>query len=103
MIARKLEASVYKGVGVRIGAIPASNVVNTAFGLAIRGFTDPKEFTYTDTNSLPLVPGFVLYRYQVANDAFPKVSGDLSAGFPAHRADRPFADQRGAGRRHLDH
>jgi len=88
-------------VGVRVGSIPlalresSEEVLEAGLGnsqgyrlrfatmrRAVTLGLDVETFLFTDTLSVPKRPGFrslgvVLYREQVANDAYPEVSGDL--------------------------
>ena len=88
-------------VGVRVGSIPlalresAEEVLEAGLGnvhghrlrfatmrRAVTLGLDVEAFLFADTLSVPKRPGFrplgvVLYREQVANDAYPEVSGDL--------------------------
>jgi hypothetical protein len=67
-------------IGIRIGEVLTVNVSSKG-ELYVPGDTDPLNYIYRTTSGLKLDP-FVLYRHQVVNARFPKVSGDLTQVAP---------------------
>jgi len=72
-------------VGIHIGEFPASVLVEKikTFEVQLVGSFDPVDFLYTNTvKSSETVFPCVLYRYQVTNDLYPTVSGDVAQVSP---------------------
>lgn len=82
--AETLSGDIFPGVGILIGTVPladtASTVVNGKPTTQLLGDKNPIHYVFDhdpgNGQTEELLP-VVLYRYQVANDVFPKVSGDL--------------------------
>lgn len=68
------------GFGVRIGDYPKpSKAPDAPIRFRITGTDDPMDhiFTNTENGDVKMLFPCALYRYQVSNDLFPKVSGDV--------------------------
>jgi hypothetical protein len=78
MLAEQPPASVYEGLGVRIGSIFSRLVIKGDKGqpTAITSNVDPMAFTFTNSLGESLFPA-AMYRIQTASAEFPTVPGDV--------------------------
>jgi hypothetical protein len=76
-----VQAPGFSGLAVRIGQVQNVERRSVTYGTAqvdaVTGHVNPVMFCYTNVLGQTLVPSVVLYRYQVTNAFYPKVSGDL--------------------------
>lgn len=70
----------FSPAGIRIGEVLQVDV-NSKGELYMNADQDPLSYVYQTTNSVSLCP-FVLYRTQLTNENFPRVSGDLAQVSP---------------------
>jgi hypothetical protein len=76
-----VQSPTFSGLAVRIGQVENVERRSVPYGTvmvdAVTGHVNPVMFCYTNALGQTLVPSVVLYRYQMPNTAYPKVSGDL--------------------------
>jgi hypothetical protein len=82
IIAQRLTNGFYDGMAIRIGSIArtqlfsGSGMDGKAPRASVKAGVQPTDLIFTNDQGQSLLP-FVVYRYQVANAAYPKPAGDL--------------------------